>query len=431
MANYWFFLSYARADRDPYLKKFVKTLSDTIRMRTGDTNANIGFFDGDDIEVGSAWPAALEGGLQGSKIFLPLYTPTYFTKEYCGKEWAIFRSRLEPTRQATNALPPVMIPVLWQPENVLPTPLPDAVSEVQYKHNDFGDVYAAEGLRQIMSLNKYRDRYKEFVVDLADKIIATAKTYGNIPPLPVVPPIKTVPSAFSPPPPAPVAIPPGIAPPVVAAQPSAPAPATGGPRYVQFIFVAGKRSEFIPPRDQYYGNDGPDWQPYLPDLQDEVAILAQDIASREKLRYEVVSFDADIEKKIRQADLDNKIIVVVLDTWTLQLQPYQNWLQQLDNIESKNCILLIPWNPKDADTVANRDTLEGILEGTFPNKTTPKDPNLFIDWVNSPDDLTTALREALFKAQSRIIEKNQKRRIIAGPRVPLATITGPGETTNA
>lgn len=423
MNEYWFFLSYARVDRDNYLKRFVKLLRETIPRRTKVKLANIGFFDGDDIEPGDQWTTALETGLQGSQVFVALYSPNYFIRDYCGKEWTIFRSRLQAISPAPNALPPLIIPVLWQPEKLLPDPLPDAVADVQYKHDDFGDVYSTEGLWQIAKLRKHSDKYKEFVVTLADKIIAAATKHNNVPPLPVLPAIKGVQSAFS-------TAPPKGSPVAIASAPPA-ASNTSGPRYVQFIYVAGKRTEFKPPRDKYYGNDGGlDWQPYLPDIEDEVAILAQDVASREKLRYEVVACDANIEHKVRQAELDNKIIVIVLDTWTLQLQPYQNWIQQVDNIDSKNCILLIPWNPKDTETAANRDALEQILEGVFPNKTTPRDPNLFIDWVNSPNDLSTALREALFKAQARIIEKSQKRRMISGAHIPLSTITGPGETTN-
>src|SRR5437660_4800530 len=127
MDQHWFFLSYARIDRDNYLRRFVRLLSETIPRRTNVQLANIGFFDGKDIEPGDQWTTALETGLQTSRVLIALYSPNYFERPYCGKEWTIFRSRLQGVTPAGGAPPPLIIPILWQPEKVLPPQLPDVV----------------------------------------------------------------------------------------------------------------------------------------------------------------------------------------------------------------------------------------------------------------------------------------------------------------
>jgi hypothetical protein len=56
---------------------------------------SVSLFDGNDIEPGGNWSPTLSEALCKSKVFVPIYPPTYFAEEYCGREWQVFRIRLD------------------------------------------------------------------------------------------------------------------------------------------------------------------------------------------------------------------------------------------------------------------------------------------------------------------------------------------------
>ena len=104
--DYRFFLSYAREDNTDkrkdqegklklFVQLFYEDLCREIRSKAGLLNdEEVGFFDDAEIEPGEKWPEKLASALQQSRVFIGLYSPTYFKKEYCGKEWAVFSSRV-------------------------------------------------------------------------------------------------------------------------------------------------------------------------------------------------------------------------------------------------------------------------------------------------------------------------------------------------
>ena len=92
-----FFLSYARDDRrsGPPLgiAKFFEDLSGVLRPRLRNVvEGDIGFLDTRGIEPGSAWPESLRQALGTAQAFVPVLSPRYFERQYCGKEWAAFRA---------------------------------------------------------------------------------------------------------------------------------------------------------------------------------------------------------------------------------------------------------------------------------------------------------------------------------------------------
>ena len=388
MNPYWFFFSYARLDRDPYLKKFYNELVDSVRVNAGGNRGEIGFFDTEDIEPGQEWPAALAAALQTARVFVPVYTPSYFISEFCGREWRVIEER----RRAAGERPPVILPVLWVPEDKLPSNLPEAVLDLQYSHEQFGEVYVKEGLRQLMRQSRYLDARRQIIDGLAERIIEIAREHP-LPPLPAPPSIKQVPSAFQPPPGAP-------------APPAPSGPGNVGPRYVQFIFVAGRRNEFelqkLRKKLEYYGGEGgPDWQPYLPDLAEEIAILAMGVATSEKLRYEAVPLDESLIRRLDEAERDNKVVAIIADIWTLRLEQYHRFMREYDRRSYQNCVVLIPWN-YDEETKLTEETLKQAVELTFVNRYLSRDPNTFIDTIRSPEELRTNLSRALNAARMRI-----------------------------
>lgn len=394
--SHWFFLSYARDNSDKYLEKFYRDLNSKIRSLTAPGEAEEGFFDVDTIEVGKPWPDVLLAALQKCRTFVGLYSPAYFTREKCGQEWQVFAARQAAysAQLPAHASPPsLMLPVLWVPEARLPNPLPEAVSAVQCKHSDFGEVYAREGLRQLMALSKYRDRYQEFLTSFANKLIQAARAHV-LPPLPQLPHIDRVENAFR-------------RPGGQAAKPAG-AGVSAGPRFVQFVFVAGRRDELRAVREKLdpYGEEGGfDWQPYFPEVTDEVGIMAQEVAWREKLHYEFVQLNDKIIGRIEEAECQNKIVAIVVDTWTLYLQQYSAFMCEYDRRNFVNCFVLVPWNNRDDETSVNRSVLVDKMWGTFMRHAVKPDPNCFLDSIGSHDELKKGLSAALNKARARITEK--------------------------
>src|SRR5882762_7109599 len=96
----WFFLSYARHDRETapkdkdYVKQFYEDLNrDLLQKKPQPGTA--GFFDDKGIQQGTAWVPVLNQALATCRVLICMYSPAYFQSDYCGKEWEVFSSRLD------------------------------------------------------------------------------------------------------------------------------------------------------------------------------------------------------------------------------------------------------------------------------------------------------------------------------------------------
>jgi len=268
---YEFFLSYARTNYNGYVRKFFRELSDAVRERLpGVTESEVGFFDSH-LELGEHWGKAIANALQTSKTFVCLYSPAYFDSEYCGREWHVFHERVRLFAQQNgvheaDALPPVIKPVLWLPFRF---ELPEAVAAVQYTTGDARDVQNIKGLKHVrMLMNKYSTKYREYVENLADKIIEAGNSY-QIPPLPTLPALRDVPSRFH----------------QNSGGPVTPPAQHGGAglKHVKFVFVAAAPEHFPQElRKQlecYKLKGGQDWKPFFPEYQKPIRAFAQYIAA--------------------------------------------------------------------------------------------------------------------------------------------------------
>lgn len=416
--SHWFFLSYARyahGNRDRYLQKFYQDLNKTIRSLTIPGEGEDGFLDTRDIEVGSHWRDELIAGLQNCRTFISLYTPAYFTSEECGKEWQVFSSRqaaYSADLPSHAGRPSLMLPILWVPEDALKGSIPDTVSALQYNHSDFGDVYLKQGLKHMMELtSRYREAYREFLLNFAKKLLDSARAH-NLPPHPQLPPINEIESAFRR----------READVVMYSE----EPVNAGPRYVQFVFVAGRRDELRAVREKIdsYGEEGGcDWHPYLPEVPSEVGIIAQNTAAKQNLHYGFLRPDDNIINQIEEAARQNRIIAIVVDTWTLLLQQYYTSMRKYDDRSFLNCVVLVAWNNRDDElTDSTRSILFNRMRVTFLHHSTIGNPDCFLE-IGSHDELMKELPAVLNKARARIVEKTkvvkkaESGRTISKPRI--------------
>jgi FxsC-like protein len=294
----------------------------------------------------------------------------------------------------------------------LPNPLPEAALVVQHSHRDFGEIYAREGLRRLMDLSRLRDHYKDFVGKFAKKLVQATREH-SLPPDPQVRPIREIKNAFH------------------VRGSAVKNPETGssklGPGIVKFIFVAGRRDELRAVRNRiepYGEKGGRDWQPYLPDIADEVGIIAQRITTEEQFHYEPMDISENVIKRIEEAERQNNIVAIVVDTWSLRLPQYKNSMREYDDRKFLNCVVFVSWNNRDDETEGERSTLTHDMTETFYHNFIQPDPNCFLE-INSHDELKKELPIALHKALQRIAQKAKVVKRADGARcITKPVITG-------
>jgi FxsC-like protein len=406
---YWFFFSYAHADYNDYLGTFYRDLEGEVRQLTGDPLAGIGFLDRKDIEHGATWDATLERGLKNCKVFVPLYSPSYFRALYCGKEFAVFRERLHDflLRSGAAVADSLILPVLWNPEdNVLPR-IPPAINKIQYKHGGYPAPYLTAGVSQMVKLGvapntKYYNEYWDFVREFAKTIVMTVDKLVLPPHTTTLTPLADVHGPF----------------------PTVNIPGESGPRYVQFIFVAGNQSELQAAQRKdlkFYGQQGgSDWQPYLDKYKGTATALAIEAieAVSKDLRFEPVALSKGIVEQVRLAASQDKIVVVMIDTWTLQDPKYSQWMAPLDTYSSVNCITLITWNEDDQEATLVKGQLEDAVKAAFTTKVEQSPSNFLHNKIKSYDTFKIELIKALGQAQADIVAGAVIKR-----ELPLASVT--------
>ena len=419
--SYLFFLSYAREDNksDGLVGKFYEDLCKDIAGKIAASPDEVGFFDGAEIEPAAIWDEKLSSALQQSSVFLAIYSPYYFQKKFCGKEWAVFRSRVESYVKSLpkgSEFPGLMFPVLWQSENYVLPRIPTALGKVQYKYDDYGKAYAEQGLRVMLRNKKFRQQYDDFIPVLADNVIKAALKH-KLSALPDLPPLDQVVETF----------PAQAAAPAPAAQPQL---AGANPRYVKFIFLAGRKQELKPFRTSLdpYGESGGEWRPWLPDPKDEVDLLVQDVIQRERLISDgAIPLDHELNERLDEAENSNKIVVILVDLWTLRLETYHKLMRDVvDPKQFVNCVIVVPWNPQDVEAINQRQMLENLLQTAFVRRTANDSPDLLTQ-IDSATKMKDRLATMLQVTRSKIIKRAEVlRKAIGAEPVALSNIAGPG-----
>jgi FxsC-like protein len=412
----YFFLSYARGTDDVWVEKFYRELCDELRRRS-DVPAEepVGFID-TGIGIGIRWSVELEQALASCQVFLALYSPRYFLRENCGKEWAFFNERVRRYEEQTGHHSNSLIPVVWVPLRSLPP----VAKEINYRDEGLGTVYASKGLYGIIRVSRFQDDYQEFLGELASKIIDVASSH----PLPMLEQVSIngIASAF------PHDLLPRQAlaqkatehlePRVVHTDRTAADPAwhpVGSSRHVQFVMVATGADRAPPERTQrqYYGDYAADWRPYLPECPDRLSILAQRGALDQGFTTSLASVQEDLLDLLEHAKAQNQVTVLLVDAWATGLDPHRRLLRQYDDRNEPTTGVLVPWNESDDETVVASETLNARLHDVFPNNLVRHDP-AFYERVENAAAFEVALSELLALAQNRVFSLGEVRRRALG-----------------
>jgi hypothetical protein len=199
MSADYFFASYARADKNRALLKFVTALRRELREAAG-LNLDerqldrIGFFDLTTIETGDDWLRVLGNGVRTCKVCICLCSNTYFNRPFCGKEYHVFSVR----RDAWLGLPGnagkparVIVPVLWSPVEDPPA----GFLFLQDDRNLYPESYRTSGLKALADNNGQRTAFGKAVHAIAC-VVWEAVRDVQLPPLPSLPQFDKIPSDF-------------------------------------------------------------------------------------------------------------------------------------------------------------------------------------------------------------------------------------------
>lgn len=406
------FFSYARDNTDKYLDKFYADLREEIRQHTGLLQANILFRD-TGLQTGEYWDNELKDALATSEALICVVSPIYVGREFCGKEFQIFRERVDaataPPRQLANATN-VILPVLWMP---VKGDMPEVLSRLQHYSDDYPPDYKTEGLRYLLMLEKETE-YRRFLHLFVARVLeVTPPRTAALPPLDDVPAFEEVPSAFH----------------VrrIPAPTPGPEQSAGGPNNVKFVFLAARGPEIQPlRRAACYGNDGGwFWRPFDPPDQVTVGTIAQQAASDENLRYQEIPLDDQIIERLRLADEKKEIIVVVVDVWSMKVPTYHDLMRLYDTAGFLNCAVIIIWNEEDDETQHNLSELRDLVTVTFRFRASLEGTTYFKGSIRSMNELRNELRNTLTDLKLKIIAVGQAEKRITGELLPAPIISVP------
>jgi FxsC-like protein len=345
----YFFLSYAHkshgetrddGEANYWVGEFFRDLCRSVERQAGlPKGSNSGFMDRE-RRSGNDWPIGVLQALAGCRVFVPLYSSTYFSDECCGKEWSYFVRRTSDLSGGNDAL---IVPGIWDP--VETEKLPQASRALQFRHRG-GDAYEARGLYGIMKVSRYRAEYVRAVSDLAAWIVEAAgsQLFREGPAVDH----GALESAFG-----------------------DSRSARGGTVAGQFriTVVAPRRDELPGERtdSSSYGASALDWKPYAPDSPRTIAEDAADLAR--SLRYPVELGDVRRHEQSLLAD-DPRFgpQILIVDPWALLVPHTQQLLQRVNNGQRPWVQVVIPWSAADEESQHARGKLRAVLDATLQGK---------------------------------------------------------------
>jgi hypothetical protein len=200
----FFFISYAHnsEEEDRHVGRFFRDLDHDVQMFAGLRRQTVGFCDVS-LRLGERWSPALLDALRTCCVFIPIMSPVYFTSSVCGKEWAIFESRMA-RGDAPAGRVSSLIPLLW-----VPMDLPPVARRYQHHEASLGGAYKREKLRNL--IRHHRNDYQRLVEGLARRVVELSRE-ARVPELAKRPAFHDVVSAFDDSPQPPEVLDPGLPP---------------------------------------------------------------------------------------------------------------------------------------------------------------------------------------------------------------------------
>jgi hypothetical protein len=387
-----FFFSYARMDCDSYLKTFFAELSKAVARKGAlrQEKGEVSFRDIDSVEPGKDWESEIAEALAKCLTMVSIYSPWYFNRPYCGKEFQVFLERQpKVTFDASGAArdSEKVIPVLWASKKDLErSGLPPSVAQfIQFFiPKDYQEKYQ-EGLRLLRAKGK-RGTYITILEELADIILDRANE-NPLTPMPVPPSFSAVQNAF--------------------AREPAPADLSDlGPDSMVLVYLTA--GSMHPPASMLnrYGKHSTIWWPFdVEDGKNLDDVVRETVASLGFTHFVAPSYDltkpstdAQLIGDLQNATSRNVISVVFLDPWILNVPRGQQIRQAILMNKQWKGGLVVPIDAKDTETIA----LEPHMEQVRKELNSEQDRIVSSVSAGTRDDFVLAMLKLVTEIQGRI-----------------------------
>jgi len=362
-----FFVSYARADVEhpPFLESlevFVKDLGARVAGKLAIPIDGVSFTDAN-IHTGELWSDHIRDALMQCRVGLALYSPHYFARRWCGKEFQVLLTRSRPTIGGTG-----IVPVRWEKD--IPDP-PPCAARLQYNEDAFPPEYGTRGMRQLVALRSVAlQAYEDSIDVLACRIVAEAVAQ-RLTPLQHLD-FETTPSAWE-------------------------ASSEADP----YSHMQGRISKtcFV-----FLSKHGWDWVPYEADAA-KIGALAQRITGELGLRYEEIPCDAALPQKLKEANDSDVPTVLFGDPTSCLAEPFMQSLRHYDTQYLLNCATLVPWEPGTKDNIETDPRWLRLKREVCPQKT--ESPPPYHEWrsIFSQDELNLKTRTLIEQIRSRVMKQ--------------------------
>jgi FxsC-like protein len=377
----YFFLGYAHTPENLWVEKLYRELCCEVFERTTlsvSSPAGVGFMDRSFISPGGDWREEIARALATCKVFVPLYSPRYFTREECGREWHAFAQRIIDHRARRPGDPSdVIVPALWTPVDL--ERIPEVAQRIQMNHVDLGVDYAREGFYTLIKNNLYRQEYITAVQRLAQHIIRAAETA-------CLQPCRVE----------------DFGQPRNVFDTGNKAPAD---RRLNIIVAAPTEDHFPEGRSaNFYGRSSKDWNPYHPLSRQAIAEYTVGVARLNSYEPTVLTFDEGCEL-VEERDPSSGLGLLILDAWVGVDESLARRLVQLDAPGVDWIGTMVPWNMADPQTRANADTLRARLRRLLPNRLGAARPVTAVNStrISTLEEFRSKLPEVLEQALLRYI----------------------------
>src|ERR1022692_2868223 len=191
------FASYAQLDRDKDLETFIKEFRKELLKsspKLSETAETVVFFDRDGVKAGDRWSQTIVDAVNGAETLLCLMSPTYFTREWCGRELEAFIRRQNQFDRNVKNSSRFIFPIWWRMP-VKPRPLPSRLGQYHFKDAKFPPGYEKDGVRGLL---RYRQtvQFKRMVDRLVELITETVEEKLRLPPGEPVQDVTQIANAF-------------------------------------------------------------------------------------------------------------------------------------------------------------------------------------------------------------------------------------------
>lgn len=384
-----FFMSYAREDTAEHVTLFFDALCERLSAYFPEAN-KLGFLDTHDIGLGQAWPAAVAEALSTAPLLIPLYSPRFFTRLECGREVTVFLDRIQ-QYGATSAPSRSILPVWWIRQRCRVHP---CLESIRHDLPGAATAYARVGLEPMMNNRQTRRNVVQtFAQAFAEQIISVLDW-------PVLPPLKRVltaeayiniPSAFH-----------------------RTSNLTASPRSsanaIHCACIAPTASEAATVRQttSMYGTEPWEWKAFDPPETRPIMTIAQEVAAGEGLLCSPLEFDDRLPAQIEEARQNRRVVVVIVDSWVLNIPKYERLFSDFERILAPNCTVLVPFNESDNESSRARDHLRRNLKAVFYSRSQHIAASpYFQPQIRSRDQFAMELRKAIAALRAALLNDSR------------------------